>query len=76
MEQKPSIGRIVIFRTSEEAAHDCCFPAVITQVWSDECVNLEVFGHAEGPEGEPQGRFPTSVLKGDGRRSWSWPPRV
>lgn len=76
MEQKPSIGRIVIFRTSAEAVHDCAHPAVITRVWSDDCVNLEVFGDAAGPEGEPQGRFPTSVLLGTGRRSWSWPPRV
>lgn len=74
--QKPSIGRIVIYRTSTDAQQDCCYPAIITRVWTDECVNLEVFGDESGPLGEPQGRFPTSVAYGTERRQWSWPPRV
>jgi hypothetical protein len=76
MEQKPSIGRIVLYRTSQEAQDDCLYPAVITRVWSDNCVNLEVFGNENGPLGEPQGRFPSSVAFGTDRRSWQWPPRV
>jgi hypothetical protein len=72
MDQKPSLGRIVHFfpTTGSEP-----LAAVITRVWSDTCVNLEVFGSAAGPD-ETQGRFPTSVVQGPGPRTWSWPPRV
>lgn len=51
-------------------------PAIITEVHSDDCVNLEVFGVAED-------RFKTSVLLlpedalGAPRAGyWNWPPRV
>lgn len=35
---KPSIGRIVLFNYRESGEE---FPAIITRVWSDECVNLQ-----------------------------------
>lgn len=74
MEQKPSIGRIVIFRPSNG---DNLYPAIITRVWSETCVNLEVFGGVQAHE-EIQGKTPTSVLLGGTgiARTWSWPPRV
>jgi hypothetical protein len=75
MDQKPSIGRIVLFRThASNGALE--HPAIITRVWSDTCVNLSVF-----PDfGEPQPR--TSVNQNeslDGPNqdyAWRWPPRV
>jgi hypothetical protein len=48
MEQKPSLGRIVLFR-SEPANGVNEHPAIITRVWSDTCVNLTVFLDAGAP---------------------------
>lgn len=75
MSQKPSIGRIVLYRPESS---ESLLPAIITRVWSDDCVNLHVFG---GELPDSQGIFPTSVLRcptddGTMPRSWSWPPRV
>lgn len=74
MEQKPSIGRIVIFKG--EAANGVTeHPAVITRVWSDTCVNLTVFFDAKAPE------VRTSVTRTDttkidsGTWGWEWPVR-
>lgn len=39
---KPSIGRIVHFHF-EYCGEPAVAPAVITAVWSDDCVNLQVF---------------------------------
>ena len=69
-------GRIVLFAPSKPTYLGEVHPAVVTRVWSDICVNLEVLGSPTGPEGEPQGRFPTSVTFESGPRSWRWPPRV
>lgn len=74
MEQRPSIGRIVLYR-ARAPEKDCMYPAIITRVWNDEMVNLEVFGSAEGPD-SVQGRYPTSIKRGDERGQWCWPPRV
>lgn len=74
-EQKPSIGRIVLFR-SLESNGSSEHPAVVTRVWSDTCVNLTVF-----PDfGEPV--LKTSVNQNETLDSpnqnlaWRWPPRV
>jgi hypothetical protein len=72
----PSVGRIVHYFTQDGAE---VRPAIITRVWSPECVNLQVFG--EPLPNEPQGMFPTSVMKHlDGAqskpRTWTWPPRA
>lgn len=81
MDQKPSIGRIVHYIRSDGAE----YPAIITHVWSDTCVDLEVFGinveHLQG--GDADVRFPKSVVMHDtgggergSVRSWHWPERV
>ena len=62
---KPSIGRIVHFSYGDQV-----FPAIVTAVHSDTCVNLEVFGLSLGD------RIHTSVLQGDENLQWRWPPRV
>ncbi len=74
-EQKPSIGRIVLFRSlSSNGASE--HPALITRAWSDTCVNLTVFPDV----GEPV--LKTSVnqnesLEGPNQDlAWRWPPRV
>lgn len=77
---KPTIGRIVIYKTTEDdrvkmrsvSQQFGCnvqdeLPAIITAVWSDDCVNLKVMadGNLE--------LWVTSVLKGDQPLNWNWP---
>lgn len=74
MEQKPSIGRIVLFR-GEKSNGVNEHPAIITRVWSDTCVNLTVFLDNGAPI------VPTSVnheenLESSTNPAWRWPPRV
>ncbi len=60
---KPIIGRIVYWKS----VHGEIYPAIITAVHSDECVNLGIFTNVYWTE--------TSVLRGDGPRKWQWPTR-
>lgn len=76
MDQKPSLGRIVLFRSHESnGAKE--HPAMITRVWSDTCVNLTVF-----PDFANHFVMKTSVnqnenLEGPNQDNvWRWPPRV
>lgn len=76
---KPTIGRIVIYNTTEEEqafmrqGPECNaatqLPAVITAVWGDTCVNLRVI--ADG--GQHMDIWKTSVLLGSGPSTWNWP---
>lgn len=77
MDQKPTVGRIVHFYAAETAKKGQPYPAVITHVWSDECVNLQVCPDGSFPfEGSP---YPTSVMLAKDptnlQNVWSWPPR-
>lgn len=78
---KPTIGRIVIYTSSDsdknqmkaaDAINGGCnvqdkLPAIITAVWSDTCVNLKVIcdGNLE--------LWKTSSTKGDEPYCWNWP---
>lgn len=68
---KPSIGRIVIYHCDESKKqmnnNDIDAPAIITAVWSEQCVNLKVL--LDGPEI----LWMTSVMMGIGDNEWSWP---
>lgn len=65
---KPSIGRIVLFNADGKDR-----PAIITHVWSDECVDLHVFGELYGlsPIVSSAWRAQSSSAIG-----WRWPERV
>lgn len=85
-EQKPTVGRIVHFKVSENIVR----PAIITRVWNGDCVNLAVFldGTNDGanvdwekafclktPEENMSGGYMacwwvTSVVKGDRVGQW------
>ena len=75
---KPSVGRIVHVPMNPNKNNGAdVAPAVITRVWSDECVNVHVL--ADGPDTE----WRTSVThvedlaeRGERSHVWSWPPRV
>lgn len=74
---KPTVGRIVHFHPNQ---HDGLYKnnsaefhaAIVTQAWSETCVNMIVFP-AYGP---PEVR--TSVTYGNSASAnsyWAWPPR-
>ncbi len=81
--QKPTVGRIVLYNpsTNENTAlaqlgnnSSGQMPAIITSVWSDECVNLKVMIDGNHPD-----LWRTSVLLANNpgqQMSWEWPKRV
>lgn len=80
--QKPTIGRIVIYNTTEkERLHmksnseagipqnsQLYLPAIIVAVWSDTCINIKVHIDGFGTD-----LWRTSVSQGDGEGQWNWP---
>lgn len=87
---KPTIGRIVHFVQFKPVAFgDKQFvhlPAIVTAVWGDTCVNLQVF--TDGFNSEPELgenlsptaiKWVTSVTLDEGAspaaRTWHWPER-
>jgi hypothetical protein len=80
---KPTIGRIVLYKlTAEDMATIAAsgsvtgrynnipesLPAIIVNVWSDICVNLQVF-----IDGHTSMIWKTSINQGDGLGQWNWP---
>lgn len=71
MEQKPSVGRIVHFFEDVGSEPQA---AIITEVFSDDCVNLTIF-----PSVQPPIVDKTSISKKtEFQKSycWDWPARV
>lgn len=78
---KPTVGRIVHFYSSQPAdqansAGNGPYAAIITQVWSDTCVNLVVFGGDGSVKcfTSVTDHLPEDVANMQGR-AWQWPPR-
>lgn len=74
MDQKPSVGRIVLVSDTPESNGITEHPAIINRVWSETCVNVTVFPDAGTPYAKT-----SVVLSEDGTaqmHSWRWPPRV
>lgn len=69
---KPTVGRIVHFHDQSNGKGQP-YPAIVTHVWSDDCVNLYVIGDGSFPTSLG---LQTSVLLGNGPGQWSWPERV
>lgn len=75
-EPAPTVGRVVLYRPTDDqrtlGGDGEYWPAVVTRVWSAECVNLHVLTDAAAA-------FPvTSVMREreDGQaRVWRWPAR-
>lgn len=72
--QRPTVGRIVHYTPADSQGKAQPFPAIITHVWGDECVNLNVF--QDGSFIAIHNSVPTSVMFGTGPGQWCWPPRV
>lgn len=71
-EQKPSIGRIVIYNHPGSADGKYAptqSPAIIQHVAPDGTCRLFVFG----PKGQ---HMDDGLAQGDGPCQWNWPPRV
>lgn len=78
---QPSIGRIVIFTSAERHNGETKHPAIITRVWTRDCVNLTVFPDAELPFPRTSVVYDEAPEKGlsgvaNAYGSWSWPERV
>lgn len=79
---RPTIGRIVHYHPADSSAKSTPYPAIITHVWSETCVNLFVFPDGSFPAGiEPEvaPNVQTSVQeKTDDQLTgvWEWPPRA
>lgn len=79
---KPTIGRVVIYKTTEEDKDyfrsltqkwqtinvSDQLPAMIVAVWSDTCINVQVM-----LDGVQSTMWKTSVNQGDVEGQWSWP---
>ena len=73
MEQKPSIGRIVIYNHPGDSTGKyppMQSPAMIQKVNEDGTVEMIVFSVNGGLY------FNHNVEQGDGKCQWNWPPRV
>lgn len=77
--QKPTIGRIVIYNTTGDQQkamvalacnNQLQLPATIVAVWSDTCVNLKV-----QVDGNHSDLWITSSTQGDKEGNWNWPVR-
>lgn len=83
---KPSIGRIVHFVQKKPEGYGeglLHLAAIIVAVWSDTCVNLQVFtdgGNSEGGEHyQLSTKWITSVNLDESAsqpRTWHWPEKV
>lgn len=78
---KPTIGRIVIYNTTEaerEAMRknndlgycnvQAQLPAIVVAAWSETTLNLKVSLDGNSPD-----LWKTSALQGDGEGQWNWP---
>ena len=72
--QKPSVGRIVLFR-KEPSNGATEHPAIITRVWSDICVNVTVFLDYGAPFNATSVNHEEDVNSAT-NPAWRWPPRV
>lgn len=72
---KPTVGRIVEFCDKDRNGKEVIRPAIIVQVWTEDCVNLQVFtdGHNDNEFGVNV-KWLTSVLYSEEARycSWHW----
>lgn len=74
---KPSIGRIVIHRMRRPSGYRADYPAMITAVHSETCVNLTVFVDYGPPElCNSQTCIPDPSSADAPEHGWFWPPRV
>lgn len=76
-EQKPTVGRIVIYNTTEKEREALSMlsnnsskqlPAVVVGVWGESCINVKVM-----VDGNHADLWKTSINNGDAEGNWNWP---
>lgn len=75
----PSIGRIVLFKSRDQSDLGSTadeVPAIITRVWSNTCVNLQVFRDADTPLAQTSVTLAEDFEASGQSCAWRWPPRV
>ena len=80
---KPTIGRIVHYVQKKPAGYGegvVHLPAIVTAVWGETCVNLQVF--TDGTNSDDQNMAPVKWItsasldeSGSQDRTWHWPER-
>jgi hypothetical protein len=71
---KPTVGRTVLYVLGEGSNLGQIRPAIIVRVWSDNCVQLQIFTDGENDQ-LPNVHWATSVLynpDGFTMRTWHW----
>lgn len=73
---KPTVGRIVHYVLPEGRNAGEHRPAIVTRVWSDVCVQLQVFTDGEN-DGLANVEWRTSILNDEAGapNTWHWPER-
>jgi hypothetical protein len=73
---KPTVGRIVEYVLKDRYGKLQIRPAIIVRVWSDTCVQLQVFtdGTNDGPDYASGIYWATSVMRCENKseRTWDW----
>jgi hypothetical protein len=73
---EPTVGRIVEYVLKDKYGKLQVRPAIIVRVWSDTCVQLQVFtdGTNDGPEYASGLYWATSVIRCENKteRTWDW----
>lgn len=79
----PTIGQIVIYNLSDQdlyqlkdssvCNHTRELPAIITNVWGDTCINVNVVLDGQVTKDGRTHLWKTSILKGDSTGEWQWP---
>lgn len=73
---KPTVGRIVHYRLKEGKSKGEIRPAIITRLWTDDCVQLTVFVDGSNDGYDSLTIWETSVNRGDEVGYWNWPARA
>jgi hypothetical protein len=77
--QKPSVGCIVLVPMHPTRNNGATVaPAIVTRVWSDECINVRVLADGDETEWRKSAlrRETLDDLPNDQTNHWMWPPRT
>lgn len=66
----PTVGRIVHYKCVDDGE---IRPAIVTKVWTEDCVNLLVFLDGSLDYGKGHTLSFTSVMRGNEKGQWQWP---
>lgn len=74
---KPTVGRIVLFRSKnpDDLGNGAIeVPAIVTRVWSDTCINCTVFRDNAAPLSATSVSMTDDFDAGGHHQAWRWMP--